>query len=62
MSENIAVRSPALTKARLWLFVGLALLLVAIANGHLVYVAITSEPACVDSRAPRRRHGAARSI
>ena len=47
MSENIAVRSPALTKARLWLFVGLALLLVAIANGHLVYVAITSEPACV---------------
>ena len=47
MSENIAVSSTALTKARLWLFVGLALLLVAIANWHLVYVAITSEPACV---------------
>ena len=47
MSENIAVSSTALTKARLWLFVGLALLLVAIANWHLVYVAITSQPACV---------------
>jgi hypothetical protein len=47
MSENIAVPSTAPTKARLWLFVGLALLLVAIANWHLVYVAITSEPACV---------------
>ena len=47
MSENIAVSSTALTKARLWLFVGLGLLLMAIANWHLVYMAITSEPACV---------------
>lgn len=47
MSENIAAPSTASAKTMLWLFVGLGLLLVVIANWHLVYVAITSEPACV---------------
>jgi hypothetical protein len=31
----------------LWLLVGAGLLLVAGANAHLVYVALTSQPACV---------------
>lgn len=35
-------------KASVWLAVGLGLLVLVIANGHLVYVSITSEPACVD--------------
>jgi hypothetical protein len=34
-------------KAALWLLVGLGLLLLVAANGHLVYVAITSQPDCV---------------
>ena len=44
--------SPARTtpkrKAAIWLAVGLGLLLLFVANGHLVYVAATSQPDCVD--------------
>lgn len=37
-----------MTRARtIWLLVGAGLLLVAGANAHLVYVALTSQPACV---------------
>ncbi len=37
-----------MTRARtLWLAVAAGLLLVAGANAHLVYVAVTSQPACV---------------
>jgi hypothetical protein len=35
------------TKAALWGAVGAGLLLVLIANSHLVYVAIVSQPECV---------------
>ena len=35
------------TKAVLWVAIGAALLLVLIANSHLVYVAILSQPECV---------------
>jgi hypothetical protein len=34
-------------KVTIWLLVGLGLLLVALANGHLVYVAMSSQPDCV---------------
>src|SRR5262245_8096665 len=43
---------PAITAPRrrtaVWLAVGLGLLLLFAANGHLVYVAMTSQPDCVD--------------
>ena len=35
------------TRAVLWLVLGAGLLLVLIANSHLVYVAVTSQPECV---------------
>ena len=35
------------TKAVLWLAVGAGLLLLLIANSHLVYVAVMSQPECV---------------
>lgn len=35
-------------KAVLWIAVGLGLLFLVAANGHLLYVAITSQPDCVD--------------
>jgi hypothetical protein len=54
-------------KGAIWLLVGLALLLLVAANGHLVYVAMTSQPDCVahvrlgESNAARERLSAARS-
>jgi len=47
MSENAVAGSIARTKVAVSLFVGFALLLLLIANGHLIYVATTSQPACV---------------
>ena len=35
------------TRAILWLAVGAGLLLVLIANSHLVYMAVVSQPECV---------------
>ena len=35
------------TKAVVWLSIGAGLLLVLIANSHLVYVAVVSQPECV---------------
>ncbi|TXL82253.1 hypothetical protein FHP25_00710 [Vineibacter terrae] len=35
------------TRPALWLLVGAGLLLVVLANAHLVYVAVTSQPDCV---------------
>jgi hypothetical protein len=35
------------TKTILWLAIGAGLLLLLIANSHLVYIAITSQPDCV---------------
>jgi len=51
----------------IWLLVGLALLLLVAANGHLVYVAMTSQPDCVahvrpgQSNVAHERFSAARS-
>lgn len=44
-------RAPTMTapkrKVTIWLLVGCGLLFLAAANGHLVYVAVTSQPECV---------------
>ena len=34
-------------KVAIWLLLGFSLLVVVAANGHLVYVAMTSQPDCV---------------
>jgi hypothetical protein len=39
-------------RAMIWLAVGLGLLLLVAANGHLVYVAVTSQPECIDHVRP----------
>ena len=55
------------TKAAVWLAIGAGLLLVLIANSHLVYVAVVSQPECVahvrqgESSAKDGRFSAARS-
>jgi len=54
-------------KGAIWLLVGLTLLLLVVANGHLVYVAMTSQPDCVahvrqgEGNAVHERFSAARS-
>jgi hypothetical protein len=53
-----------MTRARaIWSLVGAGLLLVGAANAHLVYVALTSQPACVAHLRPGESGGlsAARS-
>jgi len=47
MSATGAATRQIRTRTVLWLAVGAALLLLLIANSHLVYVAITSQPECV---------------
>ena len=47
MSATGAAARQIRTKAVLWVAVGAGLLLLLIANSHLVYVAITSQPECV---------------
>jgi hypothetical protein len=47
----------AFASIRLWLLIGLAVTIVVAANAHLVYVAITSQPACVTHA--RRGEGSA---
>jgi len=53
--SSIPARTLSKRKAVLWLAVGLGLLVLFAANGHLVYVAMTSQPDCVD----HIRHGEA---
>ena len=36
------------TRALVWLSVAAGLLLIALANAHLVYVAVSSQPDCID--------------
>jgi hypothetical protein len=54
-------------RGAIWLLVGLALLLLVAANGHLVYVAVTSQPDCVahvrqgEANGAHERFSAARS-
>jgi hypothetical protein len=45
---NMPAQTRSTRKAAIWLTVGLGLLLLVAANGHLVYVAVTSQPDCVD--------------
>jgi hypothetical protein len=55
------------TKAVVWLAIGAGLLLVLIANSHLVYMAVVSQPDCVahvrqgENSAKDGRFSAARS-
>jgi hypothetical protein len=54
-------------RGAIWLLVGLALLLLVAANGHLVYVAVTSQTDCVvhirqgEGNGAHERFSAARS-
>jgi hypothetical protein len=56
LTTNIAGK--ARTPIRVWLLVALVVAVVLAANAHLVYVATTSQPACVDHVRP----GEARSV
>ena len=47
MNGTGATAKPTRTRTILWLAIGAGLLLVLIANSHLVYVAIVSQPDCV---------------
>jgi hypothetical protein len=47
MNEAGATAKPTRTRAILWLAIGAGLLLVLIANSHLVYMAVVSQPDCV---------------
>ena len=47
MSATGAATRQIRTKAVLWVAIGAGLLLLLIANSHLVYVAIVSQPDCV---------------
>ena len=47
MSGRAATASSHPGKAIVWVLVGAGLLLVAAANAHLAYVAMTSQPDCV---------------
>ena len=47
MSDIQTTLKPAKPKTMLWLLVGAGLLLVLLANSHLVYVAFVSQPDCV---------------
>ena len=46
MSRVLTMPAPK-RKVAIWLLVGLGLLVLVAANGHLVYVAMTSQPDCV---------------
>lgn len=46
MIHSSSVAAPK-RKAAIWLLAGLGLLILAAANGHLVYVAMMSQPDCV---------------
>jgi hypothetical protein len=47
MSSATSQWTPARTKALVWLAVVVGLALLAFANVHLLYVAVTSQPDCV---------------
>jgi len=54
-------------KAAIWLLVGVGLVILVAANGHLLYVAMTSQPDCVahvrlgEGSGPHIRFSAAKS-
>jgi hypothetical protein len=62
MTGPVAVRALQ-RRAALWLMVGSGCLLVVLANLHLVYVAVTSQPACVgEGKATKGGFGAAQRV
>jgi hypothetical protein len=66
MSRFLTMRAPG-RKVAIWLLVGFGLLALVAANGHLVYVAMTSQPDCVahvrpgEGSGPQSRFSAAKS-
>ena len=66
MSRIRIMRGPQWTVA-IWLLVGVGLVALFAANGHLLYVAITSQPDCVahvrpgEGSGPNSRFSAAKS-
>jgi len=57
MRQTVSPHPAGRTRALLWLATGLGLLLLLGANGHLLYVAMSSQPDCV---AHQRQGDAAR--
>jgi len=47
MSDASTIAPRPTGRTAIWVLVAAALLLVIVANAHLVYVALTSQPACV---------------
>jgi len=47
-AKTASIRTASKRKAVIWLAVAFGLLALFAANGHLVYVAMTSQPDCVD--------------
>jgi hypothetical protein len=66
MSRVLTMRVPK-RKVAIWLLVGFGLLVFVAANGHLLYVAMTSQPDCVahvrqgEGNGMQERFSAARS-
>ena len=48
MTSITTQQAPTKRKAAVWIAIGLGVLFLVAANGHLVYVAVRSQPACVD--------------
>jgi hypothetical protein len=65
MSHVVTMRTQG--KVVIWLLVGIGLLVLVAANGHLIYVAMTSQPDCVahvrqgEGKGIHERFSAARS-
>ncbi|MCC6597292.1 MAG: hypothetical protein IT559_00685 [Alphaproteobacteria bacterium] len=45
-------------KRRIWLLVGAAIVVVILANAHLVYIAISTQPECVPHQKDKVEDGA----
>jgi hypothetical protein len=66
MNRLLVMHAPK-RKVAIWLLLGLGLLGLVAANGHLVYVAMTSQPECVahvrsgESAGPNSQFSAAKS-
>ena len=47
MSRVLSMHMPK-QKVAIWLLICIGLLVLVVANGHLIYVAVTSQPDCVE--------------
>jgi hypothetical protein len=57
MKKRIKAAMMSSKKQRVWLVVGIALAVVILANVHLVYVAVTTQPDCVPHQKHKAEHG-----